>query len=209
MNLNGLALASGTANPHKLREIKEILEPFGIRILSKEEAGVADLDVEETGATFEENSLLKADAIMKATGLSSIADDSGLEVAALDGAPGVFSARFAGEPTDDEKNNLKLLGLMEDLPDEERRACFVSVITICFNDGTVITARGECPGRMLREPIGDGGFGYDPLFLPDGCTETFAQISEEKKNQISHRAAALKLLREKLLVLENEGSSEK
>lgn len=207
MRFEGLSLVSGTGNPHKLREIKEILEPFGIRILSKEEAGVGGFDVEETGETFEENSLLKAESIMKETGLSAIADDSGLEVEALDGAPGVYSARFAaGEFVDDEKNNIKLLGLMEEVPDEERRARFVSVITICFNDGTVVTARGECPGQILRAPVGDGGFGYDPLFLPDGCDETFAQISEEKKNQISHRAAALNLLKEKLLVLENESA---
>lgn len=204
MELKGMTLVAATGNVNKLREIKEITEAFGVRILSKKEAGVEELDVEETGSTFEENSFIKAEAIMKATGCSAIADDSGLEVRALDGAPGVYSARFSGEDATDESNNLKLLELMKDIPDEERQARFVSAVTVCFSNGDVITARGECPGRMLREPVGNGGFGYDPLFLPDGYDETFAQLSEEAKNGMSHRARALAALGEKLSVYGNE-----
>ena len=204
MKLKGMTLVAATGNVHKLREIKEITEAYGIQILSKKEAGIDDLDVEETGMTFEENSRIKAEAVMKATGISAIADDSGLEVLALDGAPGVLSARFSGEGATDESNNRKLLALMEDVPDEQRQARFVSVITLCFSTGEVLTARGECAGRLLTEPAGSGGFGYDPLFLPDGYHETFAQLSEEHKNRMSHRARALASLGEQLAVYENE-----
>lgn len=199
-----MTVVAATGNAHKLREIKTITEAFGMKIISKEEAGAAGLDVEETGTTFEENSFIKAEAIMKATGMSAIADDSGLEVRALDGAPGVYSARFSGEDATDESNNLKLLELMKDVPEEQRQARFVSVITLCFHNGDVLTARGECPGRILREPAGTGGFGYDPLFLPEGCQETFAQLSQEEKNQISHRARALSVLGGQLSVYGNE-----
>lgn len=199
-----MTVVAATGNAHKLREIKKITEAFGMRVVSKAEAGAAELDVEETGATFEENSRIKAEAIMKAIGISAIADDSGLEVKALDGAPGVFSARFSGDGATDESNNRKLLELMKEVPDDQRQARFVSVITLCFSNGDVLTARGECPGRVLWEPVGTGGFGYDPLFLPDGCGETFAQISEEKKNLISHRAKALSRLGEQLSVYGNE-----
>lgn len=199
-----MPVVAATGNAHKLREIRQITEKYGIRILSKEEAGAGDLDVEETGKTFEENSRIKAESIMKATGFSAIADDSGLEVDALDGAPGVYSARFSGEDATDESNNRKLLRLMADIPDDRRQARFVSVVTLCFNNGEVLTARGECPGRMLRTPAGTGGFGYDPLFLPDGYEETFAQLSEEKKNSMSHRARALAALGEQLSAYENE-----
>lgn len=204
MNLKGMTVVAATGNEHKLREIKTITETFGIKIISKEEAGAAGQDVEETGTTFEENSYIKAEAIRKATGISAIADDSGLEVMALDGAPGVYSARFSGEDATDEANNLKLLELMNDVPDDQRQARFVSVITLCFENGDVLTARGECPGRVLRQPAGTGGFGYDPLFLPDGCEETFAQLSGEQKNLISHRARALSALGEQLAVYGNE-----
>lgn len=204
MNLKGMTVVAATGNEHKLREIKTITEAFGIKIISKEEAGAAGMDVEETGTTFEENSFIKAEAIRKATGISAIADDSGLEVMVLDGAPGVYSARFSGEDATDESNNLKLLELMNDVPDDQRQARFVSVITLCFENGDVLTARGECPGRVLRQPAGTGGFGYDPLFLPDGCEETFAQLSGEEKNLISHRARALSALGEQLAVYGNE-----
>lgn len=204
MDLKGMTVVAATGNEHKLREIRTITEAFGMKIISKEEAGAAELDVEETGTTFEENSRIKAEAIMKATGISAIADDSGLEVMVLDGAPGVYSARFSGENATDESNNLKLLELMKDVPDEQRQARFVSVITLCFNTGEVLTARGECPGRVLRQPVGTGGFGYDPLFLPDGSGETFAQLDAEQKNLISHRARALSVLGEQLSVYGNE-----
>jgi len=167
-------------------------------VITKAEAGVPDLDVEETGTTFEENSYIKAEAIMKATGLPAIADDSGLETDALDGAPGVYSARFSGENASDESNNEKLLNLLRDIPDENRGARFVSVVTLCYPDGKTLVARGECPGTINRAPAGDGGFGYDPLFVPEGFEKTYAQITAEEKNAISHRANALRILKEKL-----------
>lgn len=195
---DGALLAAATGNANKLREIGEILAEFGIKVISKKEAGAGDLETEETGTTFEENSLLKAEDVMKAVGMDAIADDSGLVVDALDGAPGVYSARFAGENASDEENNAKLLRMMEKVPDGERTARFVCVMTLCRTDGSVIRARGECPGRILRAPRGEGGFGYDPLFVPDGYEESFAELSEEQKNGISHRAKALAALREKI-----------
>lgn len=191
-------IVAATGNAHKIQEIEAITKSFGMNIITKAEAGIGELDVEETGSTFEENSLLKAETIMKATGLAAIADDSGLETDALDGAPGVYSARFSGENATDESNNLKLLELMKDVPDDKRGARFVSVVTLCLPDGTAISARGECPGTIRRSPRGDGGFGYDPLFVPDGYDRTYAEISAEEKNAISHRAKALELLRERL-----------
>ena len=196
--MNNMKIVAATGNKHKIEEIESITRKFGMNVITKAEAGVGDLEVEETGTTFEENSLIKAEAIMKATGMPAIADDSGLEADALNGAPGVYSARFSGEGATDESNNAKLLKLMENIPDDERSARFVSVVTLCFPDGTVVAARGECPGTLRRSPRGDGGFGYDPLFVPVGYDKTYAEISAEEKNIISHRAKALILLREKL-----------
>lgn len=191
-------IVAATGNKHKIEEIESITKKFGMNVITKAEAGVAELDVEETGTTFEENSFIKAEAIMKATGMPAIADDSGLEADALDGAPGVYSARFSGEDATDESNNIKLMQLMEDVPDDKRGARFVSVVTLCFPDGTVVSARGECPGTLRRSPRGDGGFGYDPLFVPDGYEKTYAELTAEEKNSISHRAKALEILRDKL-----------
>lgn len=191
-------IVAATGNAHKLAEIEAITAQFGLKVITKAQAGAGDLDVEETGTTFEENSLLKAEAIMKATGLPAIADDSGLETDALNGAPGVYSARFSGEDATDASNNEKLLQMMADVPDAKRGARFVSVVTLCYPDGTVLAARGECPGTILRELRGDGGFGYDPLFLPEGFDRTYAQITAEEKNSISHRARALQGLKEQL-----------
>lgn len=196
--MNNMKIVAATGNKHKIEEIESITKKFGMNVITKAEAGVGDLDVEETGTTFEENSLIKAEAIMKATGMPAIADDSGLEADALNGAPGVYSARFSGEGATDESNNAKLLKLMENIPDDERSARFVSVVTLCFPDGTVVAARGECPGTLRRSPRGDGGFGYDPLFVPVGYDKTYAEISAEEKNIISHRAKALGILRMKL-----------
>ena len=128
---------------------------------------------------------------MRITGKPAIADDSGLVVDYLDGAPGVYSARFAGEECNDDKNNDKLLGLMEGVPYEERTAHFVSVVTLVYPDGEIISASGECPGHILTERRGNGGFGYDPLFLADELGKTFAEIDMEEKNTVSHRARAL------------------
>lgn len=196
--MNNMKIVAATGNKHKIEEIESITKKFGMNVITKAEAGVGDLEIEETGTTFEENSLIKAEAIMKATGMPAIADDSGLEADALNGAPGVYSARFSGEGATDESNNAKLLKLMENIPDDERSARFVSVVTLCFPDGTVVAARGECPGTLRRSPRGDGGFGYDPLFVPVGYDKTYAEISAEEKNIISHRAKALGILRMKL-----------
>ena len=196
--MNNMKIVAATGNKHKIEEIESITKKFGMNVITKAEAGVGDLEVEETGTTFEENSLIKAEAIMKATGMPAIADDSGLEADALNGAPGVYSARFSGEGATDESNNAKLLKLMENSPDDERSARFVSVVTLCFPDGTVVAARGECPGTLRRSPRGDGGFGYDPVFVPVGYDKTYAEISAEEKNIISHRAKALGILRMKL-----------
>lgn len=196
--MNNMKIVAATGNKHKIEEIESITKKFGMNVITKAEAGVGDLEVEETGTTFEENSLIKAEAIMKATGMPAIADDSGLEADALNGAPGVYSARFSGEGATDESNNAKLLKLMENIPDDERSARFVSVVTLCFPDGTVVAARGECLGTLRRSPRGDGGFGYDPLFVPVGYDKTYAEISAEEKNIISHRAKALGILRMKL-----------
>ena len=196
--MNNMKIVAATGNKHKIEEIESITKKFGMNVITKAEAGVGDLEVEETGTTFAENSLIKAEAIMKATGMPAIADDSGLEADALNGAPGVYSARFSGEGATDESNNAKLLKLMENIPDDERSARFVSVVTLCFPDGTVVAARGECPGTLRRSPRGDGGFGYDPLFVPVGYDKTYAEISAEEKNIISHRAKALGILRMKL-----------
>lgn len=195
---NEKVIVAATGNAHKLAEIEAITAQLGLKVITKAQAGAGDLDVEETGTTFEENSLLKAEAIMKATGLPAIADDSGLETDALNGAPGVYSARFSGEDATDASNNEKLLQMMADVPDAERGARFVSVVTLCYPDGTVLAARGECPGTILRELRGDGGFGYDPLFLPEGFDRTYAQITAEEKNSISHRARALEGLKKQL-----------
>ena len=176
-------------NQHKLTELSAILSQLGFEIALESEYGL-DIDVEETGTTFEENSFLKADAVMKASGLPVLADDSGLMVDALHGAPGVYSARY-GHKESDAARTAYLLENMKDVPDEARTAKFVCVITCLWPDGRKIVARGECPGRILHEVHGSNGFGYDPLFVPDGYDKSFAQLSSEEKNRISHRAAAL------------------
>lgn len=191
-------IVAASRNKHKIEEIEAITKKFGMSIISRDEAGVPPVEIVEDGETFEENSFKKADEIMKLCGKITLADDSGLMVDYLRGAPGVYSARFAGEDGNDEKNNDKLLKLLDGVPAKERTAKFVSVITMVYPDGTVLSARGECPGRIITVPTGDGGFGYDPLFVPEGYDKTFAQLTPEEKNAISHRAAALAEL-EKLL----------
>ena len=185
-------------NQHKIKEIEAITKKFGMPVISRDEAGVPPVEIIEDGETFEENSFKKANEIMKLCGRITLADDSGLEVDYLDGAPGVHSARFAGEDGNDAKNNEKLLKLLDGAAPEARTARFVSVITMVYPDGTVLTARGECPGRILEAPAGENGFGYDPLFVPDGCDVTFAQLGAEEKNRISHRAKALEKLEDLL-----------
>lgn len=175
-------------NGHKIKEIKEILGDF-FDVVSLREAGV-ESDPEETGATFEENARIKAVAGMKASGMPCIADDSGLEVFALDGLPGVMSARYAGGHGDDSANNEKLLRELENASD--RSARYVCVICMAFPNGHEIVARGECKGTILKEARGEGGFGYDPLFFFPQFGKTFAEITAEEKNEVSHRKAALR-----------------
>lgn len=175
-------------NGHKIKEIKEILGDF-FDVVSLREAGV-ESDPEETGATFEENARIKAVAGMKASGMPCIADDSGLEVFALDGLPGVMSARYAGGHGDDSANNEKLLRELENASD--RSARYVCVICMAFPNGHEIVARGECRGTILKEARGEGGFGYDPLFFFPQFGKTFAEITAEEKNEVSHRKAALR-----------------
>ena len=182
-------------NQHKLVELSAILSQLGFEIALESEYGL-DIEVEETGTTFEENSLLKAEAVMKASGMPVLADDSGLMVDALDGAPGVYSARYGGPELDDTgRYRLLLENLRGQTP---RTAKFVSVITCCFPNGDVITARGECPGTIAFAPMGEGGFGYDPVFFIPGLKKTFAQLSAQEKNAISHRGRALALFQQKL-----------
>ena len=175
-------------NGHKIKEIKEILGDF-FDVVSLREAGV-ESDPEETGATFEENARIKAVAGMKASGMPCIADDSGLEVFALDGLPGVMSARYAGGHGDDSANNEKLLRELENASD--RSARYVCVICMAFPNGHEIVARGECMGTILKEARGEGGFGYDPLFFFPQFCKTFAEITAEEKNEVSHRKVALR-----------------
>ena len=185
-------VASG--NPGKVSELSSILRHFGMDVKSKDEAGFEDLEPEEDGTTYEENSFIKAKAIMDASHCPTIADDSGLEVDYLDGEPGIYSSRFAGEDCNPDRNNAKLLMLLEGVPYGERKAKFVTVITMLFPDGRKIIARGECPGHIITEIAGDCGFGYDPVFIPDGYQDTFAQLGKEVKNKISHRARAIENL---------------
>lgn len=181
-------------NQHKIDEIKEITKKYGYDVVSRDEAKVPKIEIVEDGETFEENSLKKAEEIGKLTGEIIVADDSGLMVDYLDGAPGVYSARFAGEEANDENNNQKLLNLLIDVPIEKRDAKFISVITMLFPNGKKIVARGECCGKIIFEPKGEGGFGYDPLFVPTGYDKTYAELTKEEKNKISHRAKALEKL---------------
>jgi len=192
-------IVAASQNKHKIREIEEITKEFGMFIVPRNEAGVPDIEIVEDGETFETNSYKKAYEVMRLCGEITIADDSGLEVDYLDGDPGVRSARFAGEDTDDKRNNEKLLSLLEGIPMEKRSGRFVSVITIVYPDGTNIVARGEVEGHIAFEESGDNGFGYDPLFIPLGYNKSFGNFTSEDKNKISHRAKALVKLRKLLM----------
>ena len=185
-------------NKHKLVEISKITEKFDIELVLQSELGI-DIDVEETGTTFEENSLLKAEAVMKASGLPALADDSGIAVDALNGEPGIYSARYGFDDSlDDFGRLLLLLKNTENVPDGQRRAQFVCVITMVTPEGEVIQARGEVHGELLRAPAGEGGFGYDPIFYYPPYGKTLAEVSAEEKNAVSHRANALKVFYEKM-----------
>ena len=185
-------------NPHKLVEISKITEKFGFELVLQSQLGV-DIDVEETGTTFEENSYFKAEAVMKATGLPALADDSGIAVDALNGEPGVYSARYGFDESLDDWGRLELLlKNTEQVPDDKRQAQFVCVITMVTPDGETIQARGELHGMLARAPKGENGFGYDPIFYYPPMGMTTAQLAPEVKNQISHRANALNIFYDKL-----------
>ena len=178
-----------THNPGKLREMGEILKDFGIEVVSPRDLGLT-VDVEETGTTFAENAMLKAKAICKAAGLPAIADDSGLCVDALNGAPGVYSARYGGEGLDEKGRYMLLLSSLRGAP--TRAAHFACAVACAFPSGDTLTAEGRCDGSIAYAPLGEGGFGYDPVFLLPGTGKTFGQLSQEEKSAVSHRGRALK-----------------
>ena len=204
--MNNLAsLLLGTRNAGKVREIEIILGdvPWQIRSLREfENVGVAA----ETADTYAENAIAKAQFYARATGLCALADDSGLEVEALGGGPGVFSARYAGEGASDADRRVLLLSQLSDVPQEGRTARFVAVVAIADPNGNVLNvSEGTCKGWITFKPRGNGGFGYDPLFVPDGFDKTFAELADSIKNQISHRARALQKTRDFLTTV-NTGS---
>ncbi len=190
-----MKLAIATNNAHKLEEIRAILGDSFDELLSLKDLGI-DVDIEETGTTLEENSLLKARTICDICGMPTLADDTGLMVDALDGAPGVYSARYAGEAHNDKANRLLLLKNLDGV--ENRRAHFATVITICYPNGDFITSNGRVEGSILHEERGSEGFGYDSLFYSDELKKTFAEASQQEKNSVSHRGRALTAMLEKL-----------
>lgn len=190
-----MKIALATNNKHKLEEIRAILNGCFEQILSLSELGL-DIEIEETGATLEENALIKAREIVRLTGMPALADDTGLMVDALGGAPGVYSARYAGEAHDDKSNRQSLLKNLENATD--RSAHFGTVIAVCYPDGSYLTAEGRVDGKIIFEERGEGGFGYDSLFYSEEIGKTFAEATPEEKNSISHRGRALRAMLEKL-----------
>ena len=185
-----------TNNQKKLKELERILNPLEINAVSAKDEGILLDDVEETGTTFAENALLKAEAAFKKTGLPSVADDSGLCVDALDGRPGIYSARYAGEnATDSDKNN-KLLSELKDVPEKDRTAHFTCVICCVLPNGEKIEVEGVCEGSIAFEPHGNGGFGYDPIFKYGD--KSYAELSSAEKDAVSHRGQALRKLKAEL-----------
>ena len=192
-----MKLVAATNNEGKVKEIRAIFGALGFEVVSQKEMGI-DLDVEETGTTFEENALLKARAAAQIAKIPALADDSGLCVDALDGAPGVYSARYAGEGATDAMLVEKLLKNMAEVPEEKRGAQFVSVVAFVMPDGREFTARGSADGVITFTPAGEGGFGYDPVFYSNELGKTYAEMSAEEKNSISHRYRALMGLKDVL-----------
>lgn len=185
-----------TKNHNKLKELERILVPMGFEVLSENDLEKPLPEVEETGVTYEENALLKAHSGLKETGLITVADDSGLSVDILDGAPGLYSARYSGTGATYASNNEKLLAALKDVPHEKRTATFVSAIACVFPDGREFTVRGECKGFVAEECRGNGGFGYDPLFVCEaGC---YAEMTPEEKDRVSHRGNALRAFKQEL-----------
>lgn len=185
-----------TKNHHKLTELERILVPMGFEVLSENDLDKPLPEVDETGTSYEENALLKAHSGLRVTGLITVADDSGLSVDYLDGAPGLYSARYSGMGASYASNNEKLLAALDGVPYEKRTATFVSAIACVFPNGREFTVRGECKGFVAEECHGDGGFGYDPLFICDaGC---YAEMTPEEKDRVSHRGNALRAFKEEL-----------
>ena len=189
-----------TKNIHKIKEISHVLNPLGFDVISQHDAGI-DIDVEETGDTFEKNALIKARAVALVCDDYVLADDSGLCVESLDGRPGVLSARYAGEGASDADKINKLIGEFEGV--SNRRAKFITAMAFITPEGKEIVTMGEVSGRIITEPIGKNGFGYDPVFYSDELEKTFAEASEEEKNSVSHRSRALKALYDILNTKEN------
>lgn len=194
--INKIVLASG--NKGKLKEFSQVLGDLKVEVLPQSEFQVSDAD--ETGLSFVENAILKARHAAKATGLPALADDSGLEVDALNGAPGIYSARFSGPEATDEKNNLLLLDKLQGVPAEQRTARFRCVLAFLrhADDPTPLICQGSWEGRILEQLSGNNGFGYDPLFLVPELEKTSAQLAPEEKNKISHRGQAVSLLKENI-----------
>ena len=200
-----MRLVLATANPHKTVEIQEILGGLGFELVPRP-SSVGEVD--ETGTTLAENARLKAVALVEATGAAAVADDTGLEVDALDGAPGVHAARFAGEDATYEDNVRKLLGAMEGVPAERRRARFVTVALVRFPDGSEVAAEGEMTGVISLEAKGENGFGYDPVFVPDdGDGRTYAEMTTEEKDAVSHRGRAFRALAHQLRMSTGQSST--
>lgn len=190
-----MKLLVATNNQGKLKEFNEILGELGIACVSLKDMGI-QADVEETGTTFLENALLKAKEIYKIAGIPTISDDSGLMVDALSGEPGVYSARYAGEPSDDNRNIQKLLSNLNGV--KNRTARFKSVIAAVFSEEDILVAEGECEGVILDERRGENGFGYDPVFYVEALSKTFAEMTDAEKNSLSHRGNAIRKLKEQL-----------
>lgn len=205
----GIKIVVSTDNKNKLREIKDILKDLPVEVISKSEASIPKIEIVEDKDTLEGNSLKKAETILKYTNSYVLADDSGLFVDALDGAPGVYSARYAGEDGNDYLNNIKLLEELKNISDDKRTAKFKCTIALVGPNDIKKIAYGECKGVILKEKRGDNGFGYDPLFMPVGYDKSFAELDGEIKNKISHRSNALKELRKiiKDLIKEDENEN--
>jgi len=191
-------LVLATRNRGKIAEMQRLLDSFSLSIAVRSSSEFEVDDVEETGNTFEENALLKATTIARATGLPAIADDSGLCIDALGGAPGIYSARWAGTHGDDLANIRKVLEQLSSVPPSERSARFICVIALALPDGRSEVVRGELPGEIRRESAGSNGFGYDPIFQPTGFLQTLAEMTPEAKDEISHRARALREIAPKI-----------
>lgn len=185
-----------THNKKKCAEMSRILSPLGVEVYTADMLGIELTDAEETGETFMENAVIKAQSGCKESGCPCIADDSGLCVDFLGGEPGVYSARYSGVHGDDEANTVKLLSKLENVPDEKRTAHFVCAVCVCFPDGREIHIDGKCEGKIGYEKKGEGGFGYDPVFMVGN--KSFAQLTSEEKDEISHRGNALRKLVEVL-----------